>query len=404
MLEEYMMNIGYTDEQIELIINSYPLNTYTESTLLFNIKNMINFFHRNGLNNEDIIKITSTIPNLLVISTENIKNRVKELITLGFNKLEAYKMIKNYPYIIELSFQKIINKYNYLKDLGFSDDNIVDIMANKTDVICIDNTILRKIINYFTEFGFSIDDIINIINVVPEVIDLRISYINKIIDELNNYGFKKSSIIKIITTVPNLFIFKDSLTDNLDKLHELGYTIKDIISIVSRVPMVLRKSYFENITIKFALLNTYEFTNSDIAKMTIDNPYILVYSSEKIVGNIDKLINSNYSKDEAINMIKNCPLILGYDSNTLNGKLAFYKSNGLEKYICNNSHLLNFSLDLIKAREKVISDNKIDNVYYKDLFENNSCATLLIDNLFLSEEDFYNIYNLTTDDLLRRSK
>ena len=78
MLEEYMMNIGYTEEQRELIVNSYPLNTYTESTLLFNIKNMINFFHRNGLNNEDIIKITSTIPNLLVISTENIKNRVKE--------------------------------------------------------------------------------------------------------------------------------------------------------------------------------------------------------------------------------------------------------------------------------------------------------------------------------------
>ena len=80
------MNIGYTDEQIELIINSYPLNTYTESTLLFNIKNMINFFHRNGLNNEDIIKITSTIPNLLVISTENIKNELplnKTCVTLG---------------------------------------------------------------------------------------------------------------------------------------------------------------------------------------------------------------------------------------------------------------------------------------------------------------------------------
>lgn len=403
MLEEYMMNIGYTDEQKELILNSYPLNVYTKSTLLFNIKNMINFFHRNGLSNEDIINITCTIPNLLIISSENIKNRVKELINIGFNKLEAYKMIKNYPYIIELSFQKIINKFNYLKELGFSDDNIIDIMVNKTDIISIDNTSLRKRINYFTEYGFSLDDIINIINGVPEVIDLRISYINKIIDELNNYGFNKDSIIRIITNLPNLFVFKDSLTENLVKLSELGYTNNEITSIISKVPMVLRKSYFDNIFIKFGLLNTYEFTNDDIVKMTVENPYILVYSNDKIINNIDNLINGFYSREEINNMIKNFPLLLGYDINSLKKKLIFYKNTGLEKYICNNSHLLSFSLDLIEAREKVISDNKMDNVYYKDLFENNSCTTLLIDNLFLNEEDFYKIYNLSTDDLLRRS-
>ncbi len=401
MLEEYMKNIGYTDEQKELIINSYPLNTYTESTLLFNIKNMINFFHRNGLTNEDIISITSTIPNLLVISSENVKNRVKELLNLGFNKLDAYKMIKNYPYIIELSFQKIVNKFNYLESLGFSEDNIIDIMTNKTDVISIDNTTLRKRINYFTEYGFSIDDIINIINVVPEVIDLRISYINKIIDELNNFGFNKSSIIRIITILPNLFIFKDSLTDNFDKLSELGYNKKEIISVVSKVPMILRKSYFDNIFIKFGLLNTYELTNNDIINMTVNNPYILIYSNDKIINNIECLSNGYYSKDEVTNMIKSFPLLLGYDTNNIKKKLAFYKKNGLEKYICNNSHLFGFSLDLIEKRENIITDNNIDNVYYKDLFENNSCTTLLIDNLFLNEEDFYKIYNLTTDNLLR---
>ena len=102
MLEEYMMNIGYNEEQFNLIRNSYPISTLTESTLLFNIKNMVNFLHRNGLSNEDIVNITSTIPNLIMTSTEKIKDRVKELTSIGFNKLEAYKMIRNYPYIIEL--------------------------------------------------------------------------------------------------------------------------------------------------------------------------------------------------------------------------------------------------------------------------------------------------------------
>ena len=140
MLEEYMINIGYNEDQFSFISKSYPLNTLTESTLLFNIKNIVNFFHRNGLSNEDIVRITCTIPTLIVTSTENIKTRVRELINIGFNKLEAYKMISNYPYIIELPFQKIINKYKYLSEFGFSYDNINEIMVNKTDIISIDNT------------------------------------------------------------------------------------------------------------------------------------------------------------------------------------------------------------------------------------------------------------------------
>ena len=388
MLEEYMMNIGYNEEQFDLIRNSYPISTLTESTLLFNIKNMVNFLHRNGLSNEDIVNITSTIPNLIMTSTEKIKERVKELTSIGFNKLESYKMIRNYPYIIELPFQKIINKFKYLYELGFSCDDINEIMVNKTDIISIDNTSLRKRINYFLDYGFTISDIINIINLVPEVIDIRISYINKIIDEFNNYGFSKDSIIRIITHLPNLFIFKDSVTDNLDRLNEIGYSNKEIISIITKVPALLRKSYFDNIFIKFSLLNSYEFTNIDIIKLTIS---------------IECLLKFNYSKNEVNNMIKNFPLLLGYDTTSLNKKINFYKNKGLEKYICNNSHLLNFSFDLISAREKLITDNNIENTYYKDLFENNNCASLLIDNLFLSEEDFYNIYKKTTNDLLRRS-
>ena len=147
MLEEYMINIGYSDEQRELITNSYPLNTYTESTLLFNVKNIINFFHRNGLTNEDIVNITSTIPNLLVISSENIKNRVKELINIGFNKIEAYKMIKNYPYIIELSFQKIINKFNTYKAIIF-DQGLIQYLWSYVfnDLEHISNPIIKRCI------------------------------------------------------------------------------------------------------------------------------------------------------------------------------------------------------------------------------------------------------------------
>ena len=61
MLDEYMNVIGYTDEEISLIKKAYPINTYTESTLLYNIKNIVNYFRRNSLDNKDIIHITHII-------------------------------------------------------------------------------------------------------------------------------------------------------------------------------------------------------------------------------------------------------------------------------------------------------------------------------------------------------
>ena len=120
MLDEYMISLGYNDEELKLIKNSYPLNNCSEATLLYNIKNMGGYLRKNGLNNKDIISITKIIPNIISMSIENIKQRVNDLSKMGFNKLDAFTMIKNYPYLIELSLEKIKNKIIFFKDLGFS--------------------------------------------------------------------------------------------------------------------------------------------------------------------------------------------------------------------------------------------------------------------------------------------
>ena len=68
--------------------------------------------------------------------------------------------------------------------------------------------------------------------------------------------------------------------------------------------MVLRKSYFDNIFIKFGLLNTYEFTNNDIIDMTVKNPYILAYSNDKLINNIDNLFINTIISAITDNLIK----------------------------------------------------------------------------------------------------
>ena len=42
MLDEYMEIIGFNTEQIKILKNTYPSLRYTESTLLYNIKNLHN--------------------------------------------------------------------------------------------------------------------------------------------------------------------------------------------------------------------------------------------------------------------------------------------------------------------------------------------------------------------------
>ena len=79
MLDEYMISLGYNDEELKLIKNSYPLNNCSEATLLYNIKNMGGYLRKNGLNNKDIISITKIIPNIISMSIENIKQRVNDL-------------------------------------------------------------------------------------------------------------------------------------------------------------------------------------------------------------------------------------------------------------------------------------------------------------------------------------
>ena len=77
MLEEYMLDLGYSTDQIKIIRNTYPKRVYSESTLLFNLKNLYNFLRRNGVLNKEFIKITITTPNIINESIENIKLKIE---------------------------------------------------------------------------------------------------------------------------------------------------------------------------------------------------------------------------------------------------------------------------------------------------------------------------------------
>ena len=46
MLDEYLENIGYSNKQTSFFKKTYPISSYSESTLLYNFKTIYNFFKK----------------------------------------------------------------------------------------------------------------------------------------------------------------------------------------------------------------------------------------------------------------------------------------------------------------------------------------------------------------------
>ena len=129
MIEEYLQSIGYNDEQILSIRKTFPSFKYSEATILYNFKNMYQYFKKNGIEGEEFIKITMITPNIIMESIENIKNRIQELISLGFRKTDVFQMIQSYPYILGIHTSQIQSKLEDLMKLSFSKNAVITIVS-----------------------------------------------------------------------------------------------------------------------------------------------------------------------------------------------------------------------------------------------------------------------------------
>ena len=73
MVKEYLLKLGYSNEDIENILSSYALKNLKEDTLLVHIKDNYNLLISLGYSHEDVIKMTKLLPSLYGYSIENIK-------------------------------------------------------------------------------------------------------------------------------------------------------------------------------------------------------------------------------------------------------------------------------------------------------------------------------------------
>ena len=373
MFHEYLIDLGYTDEQINIISNFYITNSINSSTLLFNTKNLYNFLRRNGFSNKEFINITITNPSIILESIESIKQKLYELNSLGFNKLETINIFKTYPYIIELSADKIRNRLNKFIELGFSKSDVITIISENPYLLQGDFSSYKKRFDFFLEYGYSKKNTIKIFTEASSIFDYSITEIKNRINYLKNIGFNDTDIIKITSLLPKLFISQTNIIqEKFTYLVSFGYNEKDIINIIKRIPIILKKCYLEALNNVLDCLVKLSFSKEDIIYMTCINPYIFLYTDENILNKYNALLDE-IDKDSINKICISFPLIFGYNIKTIIDKIKYYNKISLNDLYISNSKILIYPLELIKARYFYLSKKKnMSNINYDDLFLNNS--------------------------------
>ena len=147
MLKEYMLSLGYTEEDVEAFKTNYSLESTTEETLIKKIKIIYSFFITYGYTCDEINKMTTKYPSIYSYSLENIKNKINSLEELGFSEEQLKRIIKKNPQLLGLSLENINNKINNIVSLGFDKKNIFKMISQYPAILNYTKETFEKKLN-----------------------------------------------------------------------------------------------------------------------------------------------------------------------------------------------------------------------------------------------------------------
>lgn len=116
-LKKYLKEIGYSENDIEELVNECGISGLKPETLLDNIKRNYEFFISFGYSQEEVIKKTKFLHAIYRYSIENIKQKIKFYDSIGLHSL-AVKDSKKLMQSTALSYAR----YMFYKDNGISID------------------------------------------------------------------------------------------------------------------------------------------------------------------------------------------------------------------------------------------------------------------------------------------
>ena len=88
MVIDYLIELGYSEEEANKIRSAHSLNEYRDETLLNNIKRNYDWLLNNGYSEENIKKMTILLPALFSMSIENLEKKQEDFMKIGYSKKE----------------------------------------------------------------------------------------------------------------------------------------------------------------------------------------------------------------------------------------------------------------------------------------------------------------------------
>ena len=125
-LKKVFLDIGYTNEDFEIITNTYPIANIKPETLNKKVKDIYKFLLSLGYSKEEVIKMTKSVPSIYSYSIETMKQKIKDMVELGYSKEEVIKMTKNLPAIYGLSIENMKQKIEFYDEIGLHSLAVID--------------------------------------------------------------------------------------------------------------------------------------------------------------------------------------------------------------------------------------------------------------------------------------
>ena len=184
----YLIDFGFRKEDIDKIVNTYPLNELIPSTLLKYIKNDCDYLLELDYTKSQIIKMAKSFPKLFSFNVENISQKLENLILLGYSKVQVIKMTISVPSIFSLSIENVKQKLEDIMSLGYTQEEV-------------------KIITLK----------------LPSIFGNSIEYIKQKLEDIMSLGYTQEEVKKMTLELPTLFSLSfENIPKKINFYKEIG--------------------------------------------------------------------------------------------------------------------------------------------------------------------------------------
>lgn len=182
MIREYLKDYGYSDEQIEKILEHNKLNTLKDSSLLKIIPRTIECLESLGYSNKQIIKLTSSIPPILGHSEENLRTKVEDLEALGYRRSQIIRMSTNFASVFTYSISTMKQRISDIESLGYTRREVLRMTLELPSLYgrSIENLVTK--IHAIEGLGYSRDEVLRMTSLLPSLFSYSIENIKEKID------------------------------------------------------------------------------------------------------------------------------------------------------------------------------------------------------------------------------